>query len=163
MRGYSAVPINLTQDFGEWLDKLDFDTWATLTFAGRHMTKDAYKARVKFEKWLYNEFYGATRPISHMVAVEKFHQTDYTHIHALIRGLGDITYDEIGESWRKRYGGINQIEKYEQDKGANFYITKYTTKEMMDWNIQIHKKHRNQELEPSWVRDSARAIINDKR
>jgi len=70
----------------------------------------------------------------------------------------------LGSSWRKRYGGINQIEKYEQDKGANFLHHEIHHERMMDWKYSKSiKKHRNKELESSWVRDSARAIINDKR
>jgi hypothetical protein len=163
IRGYSGVPVKLTEKFGEWLNEFYWDTWLTLTFADRHMTKDAYRARVKMEKWLYDSFQTATNPISHMLGVEKFRFTDYCHIHALVRGLGHIPYQEVGHSWKDKFGGgMERVVGYERDKGANYYITKYTTKDMMDWNIQQNQKHKNQELDAEWVRDSAGKLVWQK-
>jgi hypothetical protein len=163
MRGYAGTPIKLTEEFGFWLDGMQPDTWLTLTFSGNKMTKDAYRARVMTEKWLYGQFHGVERPISHMVAIEKFHFTDYCHAHMLVRGIGDILFPVLGKSWRENGGGgMNKIKAYELDKGANYYITKYTTKDMMDWNISIHNKHRNQEFDPSWERGSAADLVRNK-
>ena len=37
-----------------------------------------------------------------------------------------------------------QVEKYDQGKGANYYLTKYVTKELCDWGIKIKEyKSRN--------------------
>jgi hypothetical protein len=163
IRGYAGVPIKLTEDFGEWLGGFHWDTWMTGTFAGVHMTKDAYRARAKTEKWLYDGFQTPQCPISHMVAVEKFHNTDYCHIHMLIRGVGHIPYPELGQSWKGKFGGgMERVIGYERQKGANYYITKYTTKDMMDWNVSINQKHKNTELDAEWVRDSAGRLVRQK-
>ena len=160
MRGYAGTPIKLTEEFGFWIDGMQPDTWLTLTFSGNKMTKDAYRARAATEKWLYGQFQGFERPISHMIAIEKFHNTDYCHVHMLVRGIGDIPFQDLGSSWRSHGGGgMQRIKAYEVDKGANYYITKYTTKDMMDWNISIHKKHKNLEFDPDWERRSAGVLV----
>jgi hypothetical protein len=164
MRGYNGVPVKLTQEFGDWLASMIWDIWFTGTFGNGYYVKDSYRARVRIERWLYGQFCNIRRPISHVLAIEKFHQNDFVHGHMLIRGIGDIPYVEIGDSWRKHnYGGMCKVMGYDIGLGANYYITKYTTKDMMDWNIQIHPKHKNHELDPQWLKDSAKDIINDKR
>jgi hypothetical protein len=50
-----------------------------------------------------------------------------------------MTYRQIGESWRGLFGR-EKVETYEKDKGANFYLTKYVTKDLCDWDLKIDKR-----------------------
>jgi len=71
--------------------------------------------------------------------VERFKHGDFTHVHALLNGLDGLSYRQIGETWRQRYGR-EKVEGYEAGKGANFYLTKYLLKEVCDWDLHIDKR-----------------------
>lgn len=76
------------------------------------------------------------REIEYFLAVERFHHGDFTHCHALINGVDGLTYRQVGETWRKRYGR-EQVERYDQGKGANYYLTKYVVKDVCDWDLYV--------------------------
>jgi hypothetical protein len=72
------------------------------------------------------------------MAVEWFKSGDFTHIHALLNGLEGLSYRQIGETWRNRFGR-EKVEGYQKDLGANYYLTKYVTKDLCDWDLRINK------------------------
>lgn len=128
----------------DWVDKFDWQMWFTGTFKPEKSYRDTIKTKRAFERFISDlgEKYGKG-DIEYFLAVERFRHGDFTHCHALMNGLDGLTYRQIGETWRHRYGR-EQVEKYDQGKGANYYLTKYVTKELCDWGIKIKEsKSRN--------------------
>lgn len=77
--------------------------------------------------------------VEFFLAVERFKSGDFTHIHALINGVQGLTYRQVGELWFNRFGRV-QVEGYDPERGANFYLTKYVLKELCDWDLRIDQK-----------------------
>ena len=121
----------------EWVNKFNWQYWFTGTFNPEKSYRDTIKTKRAFERFLgdlrrnFNK-----KDIEYFLAVERFRHGDFTHCHALLNGLDGLTYRQIGETWRKRYGR-EQVEKYDEGKGANYYLTKYVTKDVCDWGILI--------------------------
>ena len=121
----------------DWVDQFDWQIWFTGTFKQERSYRDTIKTKWAFERFIgdLNHCYGKNQ-IEYFLAIERFRHGDFTHCHALLNGLDGLTYPQIGETWRKRYGR-EQIEKYQAGKGANYYLTKYVTKDLCDWGLLI--------------------------
>ncbi|GAJ24908.1 unnamed protein product, partial [marine sediment metagenome] len=52
------------------------------------------------------------------------------HYHSLVGGVGDIRRLLFKDFWELH--GFARVEKYEADRGANYYVGKYLTKEQAD-------------------------------
>jgi hypothetical protein len=111
----------------------------TGTFLPDKSYRDTIKAKRAYERWIayIGKLYGLHK-IEYFLAVERFHDGYFLHTHSLVNGLDGLTYRQIGESWRTLYGR-EKIEGYQKDKGANFYLTKYVTKDLCDWDLKIDK------------------------
>jgi hypothetical protein len=56
------------------------------------------------------------------------------HYHLLIGGVGNLRRDEASEWWFKQFG-FARILPYEEKRGARFYLCKYVTKELGDFEF----------------------------
>ena len=56
------------------------------------------------------------------------------HYHMLIGGVKDLRRDDAWAWWFKRFG-FARILPYEAEKGARFYLCKYVTKELGDFEF----------------------------
>jgi hypothetical protein len=124
----------------EWVDQFEWQFWFTGTFQPERSYRDTIKTKRAYEKFiskLSKDF--NMHNIEYFLAVERFKHGDFTHCHSLINGLDGLSYRQIGETWRSLYGR-EQVESYIKDKGANFYLTKYVTKELCDWDLRIDKR-----------------------
>lgn len=123
-----------------WMNKFEWEFWMTGTFLPDQSYRDTIKTKRAFERFIADlrKNFGKNS-IEYFMAVERFRSGDFTHVHALLNGLQGLTYREIGETWRKRFGR-EQIEGYDPLKGANYYLTKYVTKEICDWGLLIDQK-----------------------
>jgi hypothetical protein len=123
-----------------WVDQFDWQFWFTGTFLPDKSYRDTIKTKRAYERFVskigkdYN-----LHNIEYFLAVERFKHGDFTHCHSLINGLDGLTYRQIGEAWRSLYGR-EKVEGYVKDKGANFYLTKYVTKELCDWDLKVDKR-----------------------
>jgi hypothetical protein len=112
----------------------------TGTFRPEQSYRDTIKTKRAFMRFIgevrktYRKF-----DIEYFMAVERFAHGDFTHIHALINGVGGLTYCQIGEIWFNRFGRV-QVEGYDPGKGANYYLTKYVVKDVCDWDLSIDRK-----------------------
>lgn len=118
----------------------DWEYWFTGTFKPQKSYKDTINTKKAFNRFLEklseeNEL----QNITYFMAVERFKNGDYTHVHALLSGLNNLPYRTIGGTWRSLYGR-EKVEGYQKDKGANYYLTKYVTKELCDWDLKIDKR-----------------------
>ena len=121
----------------DWVDRYDWQMWFTGTFNPEKSYRDTIKTKRAFKMFLKDlkDNYGKNQ-IEFFLAVERFRHGDFTHCHALLNGLDGLTYRQIGETWRKRYGR-EQVERYDQGKGANYYLTKYVMKDLCDWELYV--------------------------
>ena len=124
----------------DWVNQFEWQFWFTGTFLPDKSYRDTIKAKRAWSRWI--DGIGKTyqkHNIEYFLAVERFKSGDFLHCHGLINGLDGLTYKQIGESWRALYGR-EKVEGYEKDKGANFYLTKYVTKDLCDWDLKIDKR-----------------------
>lgn len=123
-----------------WVDQFDWQFWFTGTFQPDKSYRDTIKTKRAFQRFIDRMGKDFQKPnIEYFLAVERFKHGDFTHCHALMNGLDGMTFKQIGESWRNLYGR-EKIEAYQKDKGANFYLTKYVTKDLCDWDLKIDKR-----------------------
>src|SRR5664279_5088478 len=130
----------MRESLAEWVDQFDWQFYFTGTFPPDRSYRDAIKTKRAFERFagdLRNN-YGKNH-IEYFMAVERFKHGDFTHVHALLNGLDGCTYPQIGGTWRARFKGIEQVEGYDPEKGAAFYLTKYVCKSICDWDLHIIK------------------------
>lgn len=123
-----------------WVDQFDWQFWFTGTFQPDRSYRDTIKTKRAFQRFIDSMSKQYRKPhIEYFLAVERFKNGDFTHCHALMNGLDGMTFKQIGESWRSLFGR-EKIETYQKDKGANFYLTKYVTKDLCDWDLKIDKR-----------------------
>lgn len=123
-----------------WVDQFDWQFWFTGTFKPDRSYRDTIKTKKAFQRFIDSMGKQYRKPnIEYFLAVERFKNGDFTHCHALMNGLDGMTFKQIGESWRNLFGR-EKIETYQKDKGANFYLTKYITKDLCDWDLKIDKR-----------------------
>jgi hypothetical protein len=130
-------PENLRDQMATWVNKFEWQIFMTGTFQPERSTKDTIRTKKRFKSFLgdLSEKFGKNN-IEYFLAVERFRLSDETHCHALLNGLDGLTYRQIGEIWRERFGR-EEVEKYDPTKGANYYLTKYVTKELCDWDLNV--------------------------
>jgi len=130
MRNYSTTR-TLNQAFASWLESLESDWFATLTFAD---TANDYTARRSAHSW-FKSLHKIYNP-SAMVYVVERHPTNVEahHIHALLKFGPSLLPPRrtIGKKlWR---WGFTQI--FPVNKNAGRYVSKYiASKAVPDWDL----------------------------
>ena len=122
-----------------FVDQFDWQIYMTGTFLPDQSYRDTIKTKRAFERYIEDlrKKYKKSE-IEYFMVVERFKHGDFTHIHALLNGLDGLSYRQIGETWRDRFGR-EQVERFEKGKGADFYLTKYLLKDVCDWDLHIIK------------------------
>jgi len=134
----------MRDEMAKWLEQFGWEMWCTGTFKPDQSYIDTIKTKNAFYRFINDltRKYNKT-DIEYMLAIERFKSGDFTHCHFLINGGEGLTYRQVGETWFDRYGRV-KIEGYQKDKGANYYLTKYITKDLCDWDLRINanKSHK---------------------
>jgi hypothetical protein len=135
---------DLRDDMSEWINKFQWQMWFTGTFKEERSYRDTIKTKKAFMRFIgdLGEKYHKSE-IEFWLAVERFKCGDFTHVHALLNGLDGLTYRQIGEVWRSRFGR-ESVEGYDPQKGANYYLTKYVVKEVCDWDFKILQNKKSE-------------------
>lgn len=123
----------------DWVNQFEWDIWFTGTFKPDQAYRDTIKTKKAFTRFIgdLTDHFNIT-DIEYFLAIERFYSSDDCHCHALLNGLKGLSYRLIGETWRERFGR-EKVEGYQKEKGAHFYLTKYITKELCDWDLRINK------------------------
>ena len=141
---YTTLGIS-RQVLGEYMNKLDWSYFFTGTFKSDSIRdRDAVKC---FFKWLNSMIWlHDIKEYGYAYFLEEGHCRNVPHIHSLLylptyhRSKRLASWWQV---WFKRYGRC-QIEKYNKDIGAGYYLTKYVVKEYFknnrdkytnDWDI----------------------------
>ena len=149
------------------LDLLPWDMWMTGSFRGEHptltyrqqekghpdsavlyqgnmvkvffpdQTKSVFTAKRRYKRFLSDlKYLGIKSGVDFFLAIEP-HKTGYLHIHSLINGVGDLDpVRDIAPLWFTRFGRV-EVERFDRERGAISYLTKYVTKDIYDWDIEI--------------------------
>jgi hypothetical protein len=143
---YDYTRRNLSrQVLAEMLDKLDWDLFFTGTFKDSFRRDAAIKS---FYRWLNSVCWlkGIDLDKKGYAWFLEWHKwRDVPHIHALLRLPGLRTNDKLRSLWRPwfvHYGRC-QVERYNEEMGAGFYLSKYMVKDTFgrgDWDIEYPKQ-----------------------
>lgn len=113
---------------GQWLSTFAWDLFVTLTLKVYFTPKQL--------EWLFVNFLSKlNKDIAYFWAIERHRNRGVPHLHALIGNIRDIDQRLDLEIWAERYGRC-QVENYNPQKGANFYVVKYiSTPRLIAWDV----------------------------
>lgn len=127
------------QEMGNWLNNMQFDEsgelstpwdyWFTGTFK--------YEATLKSARRASQNFIKSVNPDIAFWGTEAGKETGRNHIHGLLhfRTLTPPPAKTLWNWWFTRYGRAH-VDKFEQEKGAVHYVSKYVAKQMTDYDLQ---------------------------
>jgi len=124
-----------------WLNNYSWSWFATLTF--RFEVSDPLNAKKYFRRWIVKDVQTRVSvPVRYFVAVERFRHNLGTHLHSLIWvgvehtlfGVKNVLIMPHWRAWVSRYGAA-RILLYDRRLGARYYLGKYITKEICDWDF----------------------------
>jgi hypothetical protein len=137
---------------GEWLSRFDWCSFATLTFRPEFSTTSTFVALKRFETFCKGLERDYKCKIFYAVFVEKFKLSEDVHLHCLMMGIpgsgmesGNAGHDafiekeaykDVWSRWFEKWGRC-QFLKYASGRGAEYYLTKYVTKEFSDWRVKL--------------------------
>ena len=122
---------DLSSVFGEWLNEFKWDWWATFTFK---RDTSPYRAKKSFLRFIR----GVNRHAYYFIAIEWHHYRESVHIHALVGNVPEVRRLTEMDRWFATYG-ISRIWPYNRNLGARYYLSKYLTKELTDWDFNFGK------------------------
>jgi hypothetical protein len=120
---------------GEWLNQHRWDAWCTLTFRAGNFSAEA--ATRAYEQWLAYIATTGSPSVTWFMGHEVGGQGGRLHLHGLIGNLESYTSrTKLWEWWFKRYGRA-QVLRYDAERGASYYVSKYVTKGLAEWNLDL--------------------------
>lgn len=131
---YSYIPQqkDLSSVFGEWLNQFKWDWWATFTF---RRDTSPYRAKKSFLRFIRGNLH---RHAYYFMVVEWHSYRDCVHLHALVGNVDKVRRLSTMDRWYATYG-ISRIWPYDTRLGARYYLSKYITKELSDWDFNFGK------------------------
>lgn len=115
--------------WGEWLDGLPWDHYTTLTFGIKSGPDFARRA---FGRWVRRLEQEAGLPLLWFVGFEDGRLLGRLHLHALVGNTRDLEPSYLSKVWT---AGFSRIVPYKSKLGAAHYVTKYVTKELLDYDV----------------------------
>ena len=115
--------------WGDWLDGLPWDHYVTLTFG---IKSGPDFARRTFDRWIRRLEQEAQTPVLWFVGFEDGKLFGRLHLHALTGNTSALPAEYMAKLWTP---GWSRIVPYRPTLGAAHYVTKYVTKELLDYDI----------------------------
>ena len=134
----------LQDAMGEWLGQLaPWDVFSTWTFSRLTQVGGAMFWAKKHLRWLEEK---AQQPIYAFVGVERGKSGGLVHLHALVGNVGHLkafcgerlTPGVWGRTCCMLHAwpcGLARVLPYESQLGARFYVSKYVTKRLAEWEL----------------------------
>jgi len=120
---------NVTQAYGEWLQSWCWDWWVTLTF--RHQVTPRQAHRI-WKWWLHSLEKTVQGKVHYVRATEiQRFRGDIPHYHALLLGVKNEP-PSVWEGVWYQCGGLTEIELYNPELGATYYLAKHVHNELGD-------------------------------
>jgi hypothetical protein len=145
--------------FGSWLQSFDWTHWATFTTPYTLTLPSARRLMNRFADMRVSPDIGARNVVEGLFwAAEPFDTKEGYHTHGLVKICPDMPYKAVINAYQIATGNQNmgkerwarvQMSAYDPDKAAAFYLAKYISKKLADYDlIQQHiKLHRLQKHE----------------
>ncbi len=126
--------------FGEWLSTPQWEWFTSHTFRAEYVSPR--EADKHWQAWLNSlcqacKVRELERPF--YFRVTELQERGTIHYHSLIGGVGDIRRLLFKDFWELH--GSARVLAYEPDRGANFYVGKYLTKDDGDIRFSHNLKH----------------------
>lgn len=124
------------QEFGGWLSGIEWSHYATFT-TGYELTIPA--ARRAMHR--LHDNLDRIAPASMFWAAEPFDAKEGYHTHALLNINSALTFKNVVDIWQKvSKGGKGKwnrvdLQKFDKEKGAGYYLSKYITKNLTDYDF----------------------------
>lgn len=132
LRSFGDMRDQARQAYGEWFERLGWDTFDTFTLV-LGARESAYFAWRALARWSASMQTVHGRQLRQVVALEWQHRGT-AHLHALSYGYRDVSLDAIHQArrfWEDASGGGHaRVWPYEASGGAAAYCSKYVTKDM---------------------------------
>lgn len=122
------------QAWGEWLERFPWDHYVTLTFKDK---SGPDLARRSFDRWIRRLEQEAKLPLLWFVGHENGRLLGRLHLHALVGNTREVSPAVMEKLWTP---GWSRIMPYQPTLGAAYYVTKYVTKEMLDYDVSPNFK-----------------------
>ena len=130
---------NVQSVMAEFIDKMEWDYYATLTTSYEQTMNSARRCVERFHDRANKS--GAT---TMFFACEPYDVKDGYHVHALIKS--EIEFKNLIECYQVTSGGKKigkhqriDLQKFKQGMGGAMYCAKYITKRLSDWDILLPK------------------------
>lgn len=121
-RGSKDAREEQIQAYAEFLERKEWWWWFTLNMGSGRPSRR--RAEQKFREWIkeLREKYGSEQFRFFRVIESALHKNNF-HIHGLVGGLRNRRI-EFEERWAEISGGDAQIERYNPEKKARYYMMK---------------------------------------
>lgn len=116
----------------EWLRPYDWRWFCTMHFRYRVSVYSAKKCASNFIKNISDS-------TNYYLAVERSKYGEQMHIHILLGYIEGFDASDIRKEWVKRYG-YARILSYDKKRGAVYYVAKYITSPIADFDIELPKE-----------------------
>lgn len=128
-RTASTERARLRTAWAELLEGIPWDHYATLTFRQSSGPNFAWRA---FRRWIRRLERTAELPVIWFVGFEDGNLLGRLHLHALVGNTDVLSEETLTEAWT---AGFSRIERFQPGLGAAHYVTKYVTKDLLDYDI----------------------------
>jgi len=116
-------------------DLIQWKWWCTFT-TGYELTMNASRRAMNR---LYEQL-SKEAPTQMMWAAEPFDVKEGFHTHAML--ATELSFNDVTTIWQVASAGVKygkhnraKLDKYDSTKGAGYYVSKYVTKRLSDWDI----------------------------
>lgn len=130
----------IRSEMSTWLESHSWDLFITYTFK-EHFNFSCAKRAVERHYKRTKKLLGIDYPFFYIVEPHSNYALSGTHVHGLLGKVGDVKNSgkKLQQDWESHRGhGILEFRKYQVEKGASKYLTKYLIKSDYDssyWNI----------------------------
>ena len=114
---------------------IDWSWWCTFTTGYELSMNSARHSMNRLYETMHKE-----SPTVMMWCAEPFDVKEGFHTHAMVST--NLSFDRLGSMWQVssagvKYGKHNRLKlvKYDSEKGAGWYISKYISKKLSDWDM----------------------------
>jgi len=127
-------PMQFSLAWGEWLSRWEWSAWCTLTFRDPGYTHEAAtRSWLRFASWIRRE---GSPDLAWFVGHE-VGARGRLHLHALLGAVLPYTQrSALWSWWHKKYGRA-QILAYHPKLGAAHYVSKYVTKDLAHYDLDL--------------------------
>ncbi|MCC7134735.1 MAG: hypothetical protein IT352_18900 [Gemmatimonadales bacterium] len=115
--------------WAELLEGIPWDHYVTLTFRQSSGPNFAWRA---FRRWIRRLERVAGLPVIWFVGFEDGDLLGRLHLHSLVGNTDALSDETLTESWT---AGFSRIERFQPGLGAAHYVTKYVTKDLLDYDL----------------------------